>query len=191
MKGKLIFLATFASMVLATGCKQSNQSDEPLTATNANSLSVTQQLQNVKEVATNTWQKVKDTTTNAWESVKEGTTNAWADVKESMKPVADYTYEKKDAFVANAKTDLDALDQKINELSDKAAAASDSIKNEAQAKLQALHGKREELGKKFDDVKNATQADWDELKTGFKTSYDGVKASLQQTWQWLIDKLNP
>jgi len=179
MKGKLIFLAAFASMVLATGCKQSNQSDEPPTATNANSLSVTQQLQNAKEAATNTWQKVKDTTTNAW-----------ADVKESMKPVADYTYEKKDAFVANAKADLDALDLKIKELSDKAAAASDSVKNAAQAKLQALNGKREELGKKFDDVKNATQANWDELKAGFKTSYDDVKAALQQAWQWLIDKLN-
>lgn len=190
MKSKSIILTALAITMLATGCKQSSQSDETTTPGNANSLSATQQLQNAKEVATNAWQQVKDTTTNAWESVKEGTTNAWADIKESMQPVADYTYEKKDVFVANAKADMDALDQKIKELSDKVAAASDSVKNDAQTKLQALHGKREELDKKFDNVKNANQADWDELKAGFKTSYDNVKASLQQAWQWLIDKLN-
>ena len=95
MKGKLIILATLAGAILAAGCKQSSQSDETQTSDKSNSLSVTQQLQNAKEVATNAWQKSKDTTTNAWESVKEGTTNAWADIKESMQPVADYTYEKR------------------------------------------------------------------------------------------------
>ena len=110
--------------------------------------------------------------------------------KESLQSAMDYTYDKKDAFVAGASADLDALDQKIKELSDKAATASDSIKNEAQTKLQDLRDKRAELGKKLDDVKNASQANWNELKTGFQTAYDDVKTSLQQAWQWLNDKLN-
>ena len=190
MKNNLQILAALVATMLATGCKPSNQVDENASPSDTNSLSVTQQLQNAKEVATNAWQKVKDTTTNAWASGKEGTTNAWADVKESVQSAADYNYDKKDDFVAKANADLNALDQKIQELSDKAATASDSVKNEAQTKLQDLRDKRAELGKKLDAVKNASQADWNELKVGFQTSYDDAKTSLKQAWQWLNDKLN-
>jgi D-ribose pyranose/furanose isomerase RbsD len=188
MKNNLQILAAIVAAMLATGCKQSSQVDENAPPSDTNSLSVTQQMQNAKEVATNAWQKVKDTTTNAWASVKEGTTNAWADDKESVQSAVDYTYDKKADFVAKANADLNTLDQKIQQLSDKAATASDSVKNEAQAKLQDLRDKRTELGKKLDAVKNASQADWNELKVGFQTSYDDAKTSLKQAWQWLNDK---
>jgi ElaB/YqjD/DUF883 family membrane-anchored ribosome-binding protein len=190
MKNNLQILAVLVATMLATGCKQSSQADENAPPGDTNSLSVTQQLQNAKEVATNAWQKVKDTATNTWANVKEGTTNAWADAKESVQSGVDYTYDKKDDFVAKASADLNMLDQKIQELSDKAATASDSVKNEAQTKLQDLRDKRTELGKKLDAVKNASQADWNEMKAGFQTSYDDVKTSLKQTWQWLTDKLS-
>jgi DNA repair exonuclease SbcCD ATPase subunit len=169
---------------------KASEMDENTPPSDTNSLSVTQQLQNAKEVATNAWEKVKDPTTNAWASVKEETTNVWADAKESVQSAANYTYDKRDGFVAKANADLNTLDQKIQELSDKAATASDSVKNEAQTKLQNLRDKRADLGKKLDAVKNASQADWNELKTGFQTSYDDAKTSLKQAWQWISDKLN-
>ena len=190
MKNNLQILAALVATMLATGCKQSNPADENTPPSDTNSMSVTQQLQNVKEVATNAWQKAKDTTTNAWASVKEGTSNAWADVKESMQPTADYTYDKKDAFVAAAKADLDALDQKIKEFSDKVATASGSVKADAQTKLLELRDKRPVLNQKLDAVKNATEADWNDTKTAFQNSYDDVKNSLKQAWQWLTDKLS-
>jgi hypothetical protein len=102
MKNKLLIVTALAATILAAGCKQSNQVDENTTSGDTNSsLSVTQQWQKAKEVATNAWQKAKDTTTNAWANVEAETTNAWAGIKESMQPAADYTYEKKDAFVAD------------------------------------------------------------------------------------------
>ena len=179
MKNKPLTYAAFAITLLATGCKQSNQADEYSTPNVTNSLSASQQMQNVKETASDAWQKVKNTTTNVW-----------ADVKESMRPAANYTYEKKDDFVAGAKADLNALDQKIKEFSDKAASADDSVKNAAEAKLQDLQGKRMELDKKLDDAKNATQANWDEMKVGFQASYNNMKASIKQAWQWLANKLS-
>src|ERR1700733_321250 len=190
MKSKPLILGAFFIAILATGCKQSNPADENPTASDTNSMSVTQQLENAKEVATNAWQNVKDTTTNAWSNLKEGTTNAWADVKDSMETTKDYTYDKKDAFVASASADLDALDQKIKELSDKAATASDSVKADAQVKLQELRDKRSALNQKLDAVKNATEADWNDAKTAFQNSYDDIKSSLKQAWQWLNDKLS-
>jgi hypothetical protein len=190
MKSKPLILAAFVIATLATGCKQSNPADENSTASDTNSMSVTQQLENAKEVATNAWQNAKDTTTNAWSNLKEGTTNAWADIKDSMQATKDYTYDQKDAFVASANADLDALDQKIKELSDKAATASDSVKADAQIKLQELRDKRAVLDQKLDAVKNATEADWNDTKAAFQNSYDDVKNSLKQAWQWLNDKLS-
>jgi hypothetical protein len=179
MKSKPLIFTAFVIATLATGCKQSNPVDENSTASDTNSLSVTQQLENAREVAT-----------NAWSNLKEGTTNAWADFKDSMQATKDYTYDKKDAFVASASADLNTLDQKIKELSDKAATASDSVKADAQVKLQELRDKRTVLDQKLDAVKNATEADWNDTKTAFQNSYDDVKSSLKQAWQWLNDKLN-
>jgi hypothetical protein len=190
MKNKPLTLAALVIAASVSGCKQSNPAAENSTASDTNSLSVTQQLQNAKEVATNAWQETKDATSNAWSNVKEGTSNAWADIKDSAQTTKDYTYDKKDAFVASASADLDALDQKIKELSDKAATASDSVKADAQTKLQDLRDKRAVLDKKLDDVKNATEADWNDTKIAFQNSYDDVKNSLKQAWQWLHDKLN-
>jgi hypothetical protein len=190
MKSKPLILAAFVIATLATGCKPSNPADENPPAGDTNSLSVTQQLENAKEVVTNAWQKTKDATTNAWANTKEATSNAWVDIQDSFQKTKDYTYDKKDAFVAGASADLDALDQKINELSDKAATASDSVKADAQVKLQELRDKRAVLDQKLDAVKNATEADWNDTKTAFQNSYDDVESSLKQAWQWLNDKLN-
>jgi hypothetical protein len=188
MKNKPLILAALAiTMLVPAGCKQSNPAEESPAAGHNNS--VTQQLQNAKEAVSNAWEKTKETTTNALASAKEGTTNAWAGAKESMQSAVDYTYGKKDAFVANANTELSELDQKMKELSDKAATASDSVKADAQTKLQELRDKRAALDKKFDDVKNATEANWNDVKAGFQNAYDNTKESLKQAWQWLTDKL--
>src|ERR1700688_5041195 len=112
MKNKPLVLAALAIVTMVTGCKQSSPANENSAPSDTNSLSITQQLENAKEIATNVWQKTKDTTTNAWSNLKEGTTNAWADIKDSMHTTKDYTYDQKDAFVASASADLDALDQK-------------------------------------------------------------------------------
>jgi vacuolar-type H+-ATPase subunit I/STV1 len=181
MKNKPLILGTLAVAVLmSAGCKKNDMSDGYPTNNDTNSAS-----ENAKEMATNAWQKTKEVTTNVVASVEEGTTNAWAYIKESLQPAADYTYDKKDAFVAGASADVDAVDQKIKELSDKAANAGDSVKTGAQAKLQDLNAKRAVLGQKLDDVKNSTEANWNDVKTGFKSSYDDVRDSLKQTWQSL------
>jgi hypothetical protein len=116
-------------------------------------------------------------------NVKEGTTNAWASIKDSLQSATDYTYDKKEDFVAGASADVAAVDQKIKQLSDKAASAGESVKASAQTALQDLKAKRVTLGQKLDDVKSATEANWNDVKAGFKSSYNDVKDSLKQTWQ--------
>lgn len=174
MKNKSLIFATLAATILVTGCSQSNPSAENSAASDTNSLSVTQQLQNAKEMAT-----------NAWEKTKEATTNAWADLTEALQPGTDYSYDKKDAFVAAASADLATLDQKIDGLSEKIANASDSVKADAQTKLQELRNKRVNLDAKLAEVKNSTEATWNDTKTGFQNAYDDTKSYLKQSWQSL------
>jgi chromosome segregation ATPase len=175
MRKQPLMLGTLAvAMLVTSGCTKSGTSDESSATGETNSMSVTQELQNAKEVAT-----------NAWQETKEATTNAWADIKESLQSITGYSYDQKDAFVTHASTDVDALDEKMKELSDKVANASDSVKTNEQAKLEELNAQRADLGKKLDDVKNSTEAGWNDAKAGFKNSYNQVKNSLKEAWQGL------
>jgi hypothetical protein len=186
-KDTRLVLTALAVATVLTGCKPSNPSDEnPGVDTNA---PATNGWQKVQETATNAWSDVKEGTSNAWANTKEATTNAWADAKDSWQ-TNDYAYDKKDAFVADAKADLDALDQKIKDWSDKVANSTDSVKADAQAKLQELRDKRSGLDQKLDDIKNASEANWNDTKTTFENAYDDTKNSLKQAWQWLKDKVN-
>jgi D-ribose pyranose/furanose isomerase RbsD len=179
MKNKPLMLGMLAvAMAVSTGCTKTDTSETYPANDDTNSMSG-----QVKEATTNAWQKTKEFTTNAMSNVREGTTNAWANLKESLQSATDYTYDKKEDFVAGATTDMTAVDQQISQLSDKVANASDSVKASAQAKLQQLNAQRATLGHKLDDVKNATEANWNDVKTGFTSSYDDVKASLKQAWQ--------
>jgi len=180
MKNKPLVLAVLTIITLASaGCSKTETANEYPAAADTNSPS-----------ATNAWQKTKETATNAWASTKEATKSAWDNVKDSTQTTMDYAYDKKDAFVVKAQADLDALDLKIKELSDKAAAASDSVKADAQARLQDLRDQRTEAGKKLDEAKNSTEANWADMKAGFQHSYDEVKTSVKEAWQWLADKMN-
>jgi len=169
MKNRPLIFAGLLIAALTAGCKKTNPADEtpPPGDNKSTSASITQQLQNAREMATNVMESMK----------------------QSVQSAADYTFDKKDAFTAKAGSDLDALDQNIKELGDKAATGADSVKADAQAKLQDLRDKRVALQQKMDEVKNATATNWNEAKAGFQQSYDDVKASVKAVWQWLNDKL--
>ena len=97
----------------------------------------------------------------------------------------DYAYDKREVFNDDASSDLTEMDTNIQALSQKAAAASDAVKTNAQIKIQTLSAERAALGKKLDALKNAKESDWNDLKSDFQKSEDQMKASLKETWQWL------
>jgi ElaB/YqjD/DUF883 family membrane-anchored ribosome-binding protein len=171
MKMNIMAGALVASAFLAMGCNRSRSEDTGAGA------------------ATQTAQNIQGDLSNAWEKTKETTTNAWDKAKSSVQSTGDYTYSNKDAFLARTKADLDKLDAKIQEWSDKAVNAADSAKADAQARLQDLRAQRGVLDQKYQAVKNSTDANWDQVKAGFENSYDNMTNSMHQAWQWLNDKL--
>jgi predicted nucleic acid-binding Zn-ribbon protein len=112
-----------------------------------------------------------------------------AETKQAAQDMKDYTYAQKAEFVAAMQTQLDALNQDLDQLSARVERASDAVKAEAKPKLQALRDQTAQLNKQLDEAKNATESTWDSVKGGFKKAYEASKDGFQQARQWVSDKI--
>ena len=186
-------LAAFAvAVAIVAGCNKQQSSGgmegdtNAVPATNDSSASST---------VSNAWQSTKTASSNAWEDTKAASSNAWENTKEFFSSGSStngvstnffaYNYSQKDEFVADARTDLDKLDQWISHLSDKVASASDADKAGLQQQLQDLKAKRADLDQKYDKVRDATQDDWDNAKAAFETSFTNVADAIRSAWHSL------
>lgn len=197
MKNRVYILSLAALMTVLAGCGKSTSAatedtNTPAPQTNTTLQSVTASATNAwarsREVSSNTWQNVRQSSTSVWQNVKDSSIVAWQNAKASFSSAMDDTYDKKDDFVAKAQSDLDALDQKIQQFTNQAATVAGNAKADAQAKVQELRDKRGTLNQKLTDVKNATSDTWDKTKTAFNDAYDDVKSSLARAWQWVKDQ---
>ncbi len=186
MKNQYLLIVTISIAAVAVGCNKSNTTMDDSNATNT----ATSMADSTKTGVSNAWESTKNVATNAWAKTVEVTTNTWQDIKQSLQSSANYTYDKKDAFVADAQADLAVLDQKISALSNKISSGSDSVKADGQAKLQDLETQRSALDKNLDAVKASTETGWNDTKTTFVNAYNATKSSLKQAWQWVNDKTN-
>ena len=197
MKNRLYILSLAALMITLAGCNKSSNiatedTNTPSPQTNTTLQSVTASATNAwartKEMSSDTWQNVRQGSTNAWQNVRDGSIVAWQNAKASFSDAMGESYDKKNDFVAKAQSDLDALDQKIQQFTNQAAAVAGNAKTDAQAKVQELRDKRGSLNQKLTDVKNSTADTWDKTKTAFNNAYDDVKSSLTHAWQWVKDQ---
>jgi chromosome segregation ATPase len=186
---KIALLASLASAILITaGChkQSSDESDYDTNSVSTNSVSgsVSNAWQSTKEAASNAWQDTKEASTNAWDKTKAAFGEGASTNEISTNYFAD-DFPQKDAFVAEARTTLDNLDQRISNLENKAASANDTAKADLQQDIQDLKNKRADLDRKYEDVKNSTQDNWSDVKTAFETSYYSVRDALRSAWHSL------
>ena len=90
---------------------------------------------------------------------------------ETGEAIRDYTIEKKDEAVAQAKKITADLDAKIKELKAEAARQTGEAKTKAQARIKDLEVKRVKASRKANDLGRATKASWDRAKEGFADAY--------------------
>jgi DNA anti-recombination protein RmuC len=127
---------------------------------------------------------------------KEGTTTQQLDKVQSKTEQAaldmkDYSYAQKNEFVEKMRSQLAAINNDLDQLAAKIETSSDAAKAEVKPKLEALRGKADQLGKRLDEGKNATESTWNDVKAGFKKGYGELKESFQQARQWASDKIAP
>ena len=108
---------------------------------------------------------------------------------EAAQAVEDYTYTRKAEFVAKMNKDMGVLQDDLNLLAAKVDGVGNVAKADAKAKLAAAREKWAKTKQQQDQVENATESTWNDVKRGFKESYAGLKDSVDTTRQWLSDKL--
>jgi hypothetical protein len=90
---------------------------------------------------------------------------------ETGEAIRDYTIEKKDEAVAQAKKITADLDAKIKELKAEVARQTGEAKIRAQGRIKDLEAKRVKASRKANDLGRATKASWDRAKEGFADAY--------------------
>jgi chromosome segregation ATPase len=103
----------------------------------------------------------------------------------------DYAYAQKAEFIATMRERLDAINREIDELAVKVENSNDSVKAEAQGKLQELRNQTAKLTTQLDDAQEATASTWDDIKAGFWKTYSSLESGFNQARQWVSDKIAP
>ena len=114
-----------------------------------------------------------------------------AKTEEAAQDMKDYSYAQKNEFVEKMQSQLTEINKDLDQLAAKIEKSSSAAKTEAKPKLEALRGKADQLGKRLDEVKNATESTWNDVKDGFRKGYGELKDSFQQARQWASDKIAP
>ena len=171
MKNQTTVLAFLVLLGLATGCKRSDTADaNPPGGTNP---------------AAAPMQAAKDYANAAMTNTVFAATQAWTGMKVSVQLAMGYAYDQKAEFVAETGTNLAVLDRKIQDLSDKAANATDTAQAGLQTKLQQLRAKRAILDRKLAAVKSAAGPDWEAAKADFKSACADVDTAFADAWHSL------
>lgn len=96
--------------------------------------------------------------------------------------------QTKDQFVAGADKELKELDNKIADLSQKAANLKDDAKVQADKALTVLRADRDIVAQKYADMKQSNQGTWDKTKSAFQAAwgdmeraYDDAKAKFNSS----------
>jgi hypothetical protein len=121
----------------------------------------------------------------------QGTTQKPADASSAPAAEPSYPYSRKEEFTAFMKTNLDKLNQEIDQLSAKIASLSAAAQAEATQKMQALREQAQRLGQQFDKVQNASEASWESVKTDASKAYADLQSGIRTARQWLSEKIAP
>lgn len=163
MKTKLLLAALLTSAALAAGCKPANSPPSP----------------NEKPV-----DEAVDATDRKVDKAARETSNVAEEINE-------YTYAQRTEYADRMRTEINTIKRDMDTLAAKLENASEPAKTEGRAKLEALRVKVAALEKQLDAVQGSSESTWNDVKSGFRRSYDEVRESFQQSRQWLSDKIAP
>ncbi len=87
--------------------------------------------------------------------------------------------QTKDEFLASMDGKMKDLDAGIDALSKKAEGYTGDAKAEADKTLAALREQRAALGERYDELKQSSEAAWQDTKAGFETAWDDLEKAYE------------
>lgn len=103
----------------------------------------------------------------------------------------DYTFDQKTRFVSDMKTELAALNENITEISAKIEKSSAAVQADAKPKLAALREQAAQLNQQLQAVVDSTPSTWSGIKADYEKAYASLKNGVNQSRQWVSDKIAP
>jgi len=113
------------------------------------------------------------------------------ETRAAAQEMKDYTFAQKAAFVETMQAQMAEINRDLDQLAVRVEKSSEAAKAEAKPKLQALRDQTAKLTQQLDEIKNATESTWDDVKAAFKKGYGEAKDGVQSARQWVSDKIAP
>ena len=127
----------------------------------------------------------------ATETTEERMTRTEAAVGDAGLDLEAYTYEQKTQFIASMETELEAINDSIDELALRIEKSGAEAKAAATPRLNELRNDTRLLQIRLDEVKGATASNWNTVKASTRETYDNLKENLAGARQWLSDLIEP
>jgi predicted phage tail protein len=106
------------------------------------------------------------------------------EMSETMQVIKNYSSDQKDEAVKKIKTDLEEMDQRIDQFENQARTKwhrMDAYSREKTAEtLKSLHEKRNEIAEWYGGIKHSSSPAWETVKKGFIDSYNDLDGVLRK-----------
>jgi Skp family chaperone for outer membrane proteins len=113
------------------------------------------------------------------------------ETKEAVQAMQDYNFARKAEFVAKTQKELDALQVEMDRLAAQVDRSKAEAKADAKVRLDAVRENWAKTKENLEQAENATEEAWNDVKLGFEKSRNDLKESIDNTRQWLSDKIEP
>jgi prefoldin subunit 5 len=131
------------------------------------------------------------TSDSATETTQERMTRTESAVGDARQDLEAYTYEQRTQFIASMETELEAINESIDELALRIERSGAEAKAAATPRLNELRNEARLLQNRLDEVKEATDSNWNTVKASTRETYDNLKQNLAGARQWLSDTIEP
>lgn len=103
---------------------------------------------------------------------------------EAVETAAAYTEARKDEYMEQINSRLEAMDREIEALEKKIQAGTTEMKAESQAKLNAalatLRTQKAAAEQQYEELKTASSEGWDDIKTGMDAAMDDMQVAFEK-----------
>lgn len=91
------------------------------------------------------------------------------------------TQAERDSFMQAAREDMDKMKARLDQLKIKAQNSSADVKAKLEKEIPSLEDQLKNMEKRFDDLKNASAASWQDLMTAFSASLENLKSAVNRS----------
>jgi hypothetical protein len=116
---------------------------------------------------------------------------AKVETQEAAQAMVDYAYARKTEFVAKMNRELIILQEDLDRLGAKVESSAGTAKADAKARLETVREKYAKTKTLLAQTESATESTWNGAAGGFRQSYVALRNSVDETRQWLSDKIAP